>query len=381
MMKVLSYDKCCGCGSCVFVCPQKAINLKSDKEGFSYPKINYDLCVECGLCQKSCIVLNKNKLEHPQGNAYGAINKDDTIRYNSTSGGAFSAFAESILSAKGIIYGAASIENIIRHTRVDERENLSKLRGSKYVQSNLDSTFIMLESDLKDGKKVMFTGTPCQCAGLKSYLMCKKVKMDNLVLVDFVCHGVCSPKVYEEYIKYCNDKYTSNISEHRFRCKINGWKKHTEANILENGSVDTQSFHSQLFKSFFHSHFVHRPSCFNCEFSSVKRVSDVTMADFWGIENSIPNRFDSQGVSFLLANSIKGEQLIKSAVELEIFSVKLSDTENPCLYSPAKSPKNRNEFWKIYERRGFVGVANKYFHAGKTRRFITDCIKRFIGRQ
>lgn len=380
-MEILSYDKCCGCGSCVSICPTKAINLKQDKEGFSYPEINSEKCIQCGLCRKSCGVLNKNKLEFSQGSAYGAVNRNDSVRYNSTSGGAFSALAENVLSDGGVIYGAASVENVIKHIRVDNFEDISGLRGSKYVQSELESVFDFIDKDLKSRKRVIFTGTPCQCAGIKAYLRSKKINIDELILVDFVCHGVCSPKIYKEYIEYCNVRYTSNILEHKFRCKKNGWKKHTEANILENGSVDTESFHSQLFKSFFHSHFVHRPSCFNCEFSSIKRVSDITMADFWGIEKSIPNRFDSKGVSFLLANSIKGKELIESSRELETFQANLSDTDNPCLYSPAKSPANRKEFWEIYEKKGFTGVANKFFHAGKIRRFITDCIKKIIGRQ
>ena len=252
------------------------------------------------------------------------------------------------------------------------------MRGSKYVQSNIESVFSNIEAELKAGQQVLFSGTPCQCAAVKSYLSGKHINSDGLILIDIVCHGVCSPLVFKDYIEFCNSRSGSDVIEHIFRSKVNGWRNHTEENILANGEIDYKSFDSQLFKSFFHSHYTLRESCFHCPFATPQRVADITMADFWGLQQSIPTEYSPDGVSFLLANSDKGRMLIKSAEsKMRVFSAQIDDTEQPQLHQPSKKPENVQRFWHEYEK-GFKYVAVKYFHAGKIRRFLTDTIKKII---
>lgn len=379
MMEIVERDWCCGCGACKAICPRTAICIQKDTEGFYYPVIDSNKCIECGLCKKVCGVVNFEKVKNHPILVCGAKNKDDSIRMDSSSGGSFSAFAELVLKQNGIVYGAASVDNVIRHIRIDSNQDIYLLRGSKYVQSDIGSSFEDVISDLKAGKKVLFSGTPCQCAGLKNLLDVKKVDCTNLILIDFVCHGVCSPRVFADYIQYCNERYESPISEHKFRDKIKGWGKHTESNILQNGTKDSDSFISQMFKSVFYSSLALRPSCYNCKFTTTQRVGDITMADFWGLKRNKPDQYDETGVSLLLINTEQGKTIVKNASSLHFFDASLQDTDQPMLEHPTEKPSSRPAFWEVYMR-GFDKAMIKYFHAGKIRRFFTERIKKILKR-
>lgn len=378
MKEVVSRELCSGCGECAAVCPVHAITMQTGERGFRVPRINQSSCINCKKCINLCAIKNSNNLKLPEGIAFGAINLNDDARKNSSSGGAFSALGETFLSKGGVVYGAISSDNVISHDETTTISGLIKMRGSKYVQSNIESVFSNIEAELKAGQQVLFSGTPCQCAAVKSYLSGKHINSDGLILIDIVCHGVCSPLVFKDYIEFCNSRSGSDVIEHIFRSKVNGWRNHTEENILANGVIDYKSFDSQLFKSFFYSHYTLRESCFHCPFATPQRVADITMADFWGLQQSIPTEYSPDGVSFLLANSDKGRMLIKSAEsKMRVFSAQIDDTEQPQLHQPSKKPENVQRFWHEYEK-GFKYVAVKYFHAGKIRRFLTDTIKKII---
>ena len=377
MIESIATDQCCGCGACVAVCPSNAIMMKSNEHGFSYPGITQAKCINCGACKNVCVIRMASELKNKEGYALGAYNIDESVRYQSTSGGVFSALASSFVKNEGIVFGAVSINNTIVHVQANDYFGTIAMRGSKYVQSNIEDVFFKIKKLLINGNRVLFSGTPCQCAAVKSFCLIRKVPIVNLTLVDLVCHGVCSPKVYKDYIDYCSNRSHKNIEEHHFRDKILGWSKHTEANYFSDGEKDYKSYDSQLFKSIFYSHNAIREACFQCKFASKERVSDITLADFWGLKKNKPEYYDEKGVSFLLINSQKGEESIRrSENQLYIFRADIEDTEQPQLHSPCARPNTVDKFWNIYER-GFEYTVKKIYHAGKIRRLLSQIYRFF----
>lgn len=374
MNNILQDKWCCGCTACESICPNSAISI-SDKQGFYMPKLNSDLCTECGLCVKVCPGKRSPYNTYYAQKAFAAVNQNDEIRTLSTSGGAFSALAEAVISKGGIIYGAVCDGNNVIHKRTTD--DYGKMRGSKYLQSRIGKAFLLVEQDLKNGVTVLFSGTPCQCAGLKKYLNYKRVPLTDLITVDFICHGVVSPGIFKDYIDYCNKKSRKTVKEHIFRSKIHGWTKHTELNIFTDGTTDSQSYASQLFKSVFYSHLGMNDACFECRYASINRESDITMGDFWGIKNNHPELFDESGVSFLLVNTQKGMNLLELCKGLTVHDVDITDVEQPQLYGPAKKPEGYEDFWNYYNLNGFNKTVKKYYHGGTVYRMLSN-IYRFL---
>jgi len=374
---------CCGCTACESICPHQAIRMKPDEEGFLYPTIQENLCIECGLCKRVCAF---------QNGYFTAINFDEPIVYAtkhiskdvsdaSSSGGMFTAISDEILSNRGVVYGVGFDEKMIAcHQRSIDKERRNLLRGSKYVQSEMRQILKEIEIDLKDNITVLFTGTPCQVAATKEYLHRKNVEMDSLVFCDIICHGTPSPLMFFEYLKLCEKKNKKKISNHICRSKINGWHNHTEVNIFKDGQIDYKSYYSQLFKNMFHSHIILRPSCHNCKYTNLSRPSDITIADFWDIDKSIPDFDDDNGVSLVLVNTEKGKCLFK-AIEKNIIKRKsnIQDCIQPNLEQPTKPSLKREEFWNEYQKNGFEFVIKKHFGYGlkaDTKRFILNTLKK-----
>lgn len=359
---------CIGCLACENICPHSAI-IHDISSGFIRPIIDVVACVNCGLCLKVCpkdTVLGAKKFMQQ---AYAVKHTDTSVLNNSTSGGAFSALADYIISENGIVYGCVFENGKVQHIRAEK--NYSSMRGSKYVQSDLKRNHIDVAKDLENGRPVLFTGTPCQCASVINFLSLKKIETTNLVLVDFVCHGTTSPVLFGEYISYCEKKNNKKIDNHLFRSKINGWTSHTEMNILSDGTKDYQSYESQLFKSIFHSHYGMNEGCFDCKFTSTNRVSDITLADFWGIKKSHSDLFDENGVSFVLINSNKGQNVFDNCPNIDKQLVSITDTDQPSLYKPAVMPEEYNAFWKDYRKKGFDYIVKKYYHGGSIHRILS----------
>lgn len=377
MIDIVEKNSCCGCGACKEMCPRKAIDMQMDEKGFLYPIIDQEKCVDCGICRKACVINKSEEFKNDEGYALGAVNTNEIVRMKSTSGGAFSAISTTFIQNGGTVFGVASVDNYITHIQANTIAEIEPIRGSKYVQSRMDVVFLKISSLLTAGRKVMFSGTPCQCAAIKSYCLFRGLPVDNLFLIDVVCHGVCSPKVFADYIDYCSQRSRKNIVEHRFRDKVMGWSKHTEVNYYRNGEKDFSSYDSQLFKSIFHSHNAIRESCFNCKFTTKERVSDITMADFWGLKKRKPEYFDEKGVSFLLINSSKGEECIRQAYnQLMCFEADINDTDQPQLYRPCVRPNSVDRFWEMYKK-GFGYTVVKMYHAGKIRRLLSKVYRYF----
>lgn len=369
-MKAHVTDKnCTGCLACQSICPRHAITCDTST-GFIRPVVDETVCVNCGLCLRGCpkeAALEKTSFLQQ---TYAVKHTDATVLKNSTSGGAFSSVANTVIRQKGVVYGCVFQNGKIQHLRTEQ--DYSGMRGSKYVQSDLKNTYLDIAEDLDNGRTVLFTGTPCQCDAVKKFLSQKKTETTRLILVDFVCLGTTSPVLFDDYLSYCENKAHKKIDNHLFRAKIQGWTKHTEVNSFSDGTKDFQSYESQLFKSIFHSHLGMNEGCFECKFTSSQRVSDMTLADFWGVNKSRPELFDENGVSFVLINSEKGKTVFDQCWHLEKHAVSIADTEQPSLSRPAPRPEKYEAFWRDYHQKGFGGIVKKYYHGGKIYRALSD---------
>lgn len=360
-MQIINKNECTGCTSCKNICPNNAITMIEDKDGFKYPKINKKKCTNCGLCRKKCPIFDKNydKIKNEHICIYGCKHKEDNVRQQSSSGGMFTAISNYILKQKGIIYGAIlDDEKKVRHIRATTIEERNKLRGSKYVQSELENTFQLIKNDLKKGEVVLFVGTPCQNAGLKIYL---GKEYEKLLQCDFVCHGVPSPLLWEEFKNFLEKKNNSVIRNFKFRDKINGWHTHTESVEFDDGRIDNNSKISQANKYMLMSDLSYRKSCYECKFSTIKRVSDITISDYWGIEKKFPNFDDNKGVSLAIINTDKGKKCFENIKEeIEYLETSVDSCLQPQLIRPVKQPKKNNKFWEDYHNKGYEYVLKKY---------------------
>ena len=353
-------EDCCGCTACMSVCPTQAITMVADEEGFAYPNIDQGLCIDCRLCVKVCpLVGDRAPSNCEQPTVYAAKHNDDRIRFNSSSGGMYTAISDYILNLDGIVYGAGFDDNFaVRHQRAETAGERDKFRGSKYVQSDLQGAFWEIKKELLGRRVVLFTGTPCQNAGLRSFLGEDFV---NLYLCDIVCHGTPRPVVWKSYVEFCERKRKSKMKEYYFRFKGNGWHSHTEKAVYINGREDSTSPLSQSYKNLFHAHLPLRPACHDCKFCNFFRPSDITIADFWGIDKNMPEFDDNLGVSLVLINSPKGSKLFREiSSDLDYRESNTKDCMQPNLHQPTGPSQHRDEFWHDYRNRDFGYVLKKY---------------------
>lgn len=341
MIRLASQETCTGCAACANICPKSAIEMQMDKEGFLFPFIDEDLCVECGKCLKACPVLNvestRNCIE-PESYALWSL----LDRSCSSSGGAFSAFARMVLNQRGVVYGAELDESLTcKHTNIQDVADLGKLRGSKYVQSEIGTSFQTCLSHLKQGKNVLFTGTPCQVAGLYSFL---GKEYDNLLTVDLACHGVPSNLIFKSYIRKLQPKYKENIKGFFFR-KLDGWGKTPSVKLSE--KVKPLYGVDNLYMAAFDKAAIFRKSCYTCPFAKIPRIGDCSIADFWGIGRyGMPfNHNTSKGVSLVLVNTEKGRRALCSLSDIfkERRTLQEALYENGNLVNPSNKNSSRDE--------------------------------------
>lgn len=380
MIKVKLKTGCCGCAACVQVCPRGCISFSEDFEGFRYPIANKKECIECGLCEKVCPLLNEEKYKERRPQVvYAAKNKDDRIRMSSSSGGIFTILAEYTIQQNGVVFGARFDDNWeVVHDFTETIDGLSVFRGSKYVQSKIGNCYQITKTFLDKGRLVLFSGTPCQIAGLKSYL---RKKYDNLLCVDFICHGVPSPKVWRKYIDNITENVRSGkksvsfpfiysfsegeaqgtssnlqIESLSFRNKKTGWKKYSFALTFAEASADGKKnivslshiFNKDLFMNLFLNNVVIRPSCYDCKFRSFKSGSDITMGDFWGIRKIFPTFDDDKGVSLIALNTEKGTKMYPSAYSIsEKSNIEDCLKWNPSITHSPSRPFIRNIYFSL----------------------------------
>ena len=359
MIEITDKTKCCGCHACYNICPKGAIKMQQDKKGFEYPVVDKEKCINCGLCNKVCPIIN-NKQINNEPKAYACYNKDLNMRMQSSSGGIFTLLAEEILNRGGVVFGASFNKNFeVEHIMVESVGKLEKLRGSKYTQSKIGETYKKAKEILEEGRYVLFTGTPCQIEGLKSYL---RKEYDNLYTQDIICHGVPSPKVWKKYIKHRDNTDNGKTKKISFRNKDNGWKLYN-VKFEYNSSSYKQNQNEDKYMQAFLRNTILRDSCYNCSFKKLNRISDITLADFWGIQNIMPKLDDDKGTSLVIINSKKGQELFENIKETIIYkNVDLQEATkyNPSMTKSADKDPNREKFFKNLDKLEFDELVNKY---------------------
>lgn len=355
MIEIKNKADCCGCTACASICPQDAITMQPDSMGFLYPVVAKEKCVDCGLCEKVC-AFNDNydtSLNLPQPIAYGARHKDMHEVETSRSGAAFIAISDYVLENGGVVYGVGYTDHFrVVHKRAKTKEERNEFKGSKYVQSDLRGVFRQVKKDLKDGLTVLFSGTPCQTAGLNSYIG-KKLR-ENLILVDIICHGVPGPYLWRDYLAYLEKKQGDRICWVNFRDKQEyGWTAHHETFKFENGGGVKVSF-----TDLFYKHIMFREACGKCHFANTRRPSDITLGDFWGWERFDPDiNKDDKGLSLIFINTEKGRKLFETVKGQLLFkSVKIEDCLQPNLQHPSVPHPSCKDFERDYREKGFEYV-------------------------
>ncbi len=358
---------CCGCRACEHICPTNSIKMIEDEEGFGYPLRNESLCIQCDLCKKVCPIVNRDEISNSfdktfQPKAYMAINRDETILDKSASGGVFSAIVESYCKDNFVVFGVEFDEKLHAiHSYSETIEGTDKYRKSKYIQSDINDSYKKVERFLREGKSVLFTGTPCQIAGLRLFL---RKDYDNLFCVDLVCHGVPSQKVFNDYKDYLQKKYEGEIRSFTFRHKTHtnskDWNSRNIKAVINDKTIVMNSQEDVYLKGY-HSGLFYRPACYECKYANPNRVSDVTMADFWGVEKLYPNENVHKGVSVLLANTAKGQLLVQKMhkqMKLDKVDINYVIESNAQLNRPAKMHPKRDKFYQLLKTKPFDEVVD-----------------------
>lgn len=368
-------NKCSGCSSCMNKCPNGAIKMKFDKEGFRYPEIDKEKCTNCGLCKKACPYLKKQDVSEMK--TYACFNKNKQEQLNSSSGGIFILLAKYILNNNGLVVGAGfDNKHNLKHLICENEQDLIKLQGSKYLQSEIGTTYKKIQEELKNNRLVLYTGTPCQIAGLKAFL---NKDYDNLYTQDIVCHGCPSKVVFDSYLS----SFKNEIKNISFRNKPNGWLNYNTTISFKNNKFYNNSHYNDKYMYLFLKDYCLRPSCYECKYKGEQRFSDITLADFWGINEVCKEMFNSDGTSLLMVNSKKGLDLfnsIKKDLEYKEVNRKESLKYNPSACTPVNKPNVRDEFMDDALTMEFDKLYDKYHVKESLKIRIKNRIKREIGR-
>lgn len=380
MINVVKKSDCSGCYSCANICPKDCIKLEADHEGFEYPAINKEKCINCHLCEKVCPVINEVKAEKIETIAYACRNKNEEVRKNSSSGGVFTLLCEEVIKSGGVVFGATFDENFeVKHIYAETLEECEKLKGSKYVQSKIGNTYRQAKEFLNQGRLVLFSGTQCQIKGVNLFL---NKEYDNLITSEIICHGVPSPKIFKLYKDNLKNQYNSKIKDIRFRDKTLGWNKFSYVTEFENNKIYSKTLHEDIYmKGFLHDLYL-RPSCYECRAKNFVSNSDISLADYWGVEKKHLEFDDDKGVSLVLVNTKKGKDIfekISSSMEFIKTDIDYAINNNPCIIRPIKYNKNREKFFKAVEGKNLENSIRKYTKAtfgqrvkGKIRSLLID---------
>lgn len=360
-----SSEVCCGCGACASICPKDAITQFIDSNGYLLYKVNKEKCVNCGLCLKVCPIQGEKPVNLPV-EAFAACSKDKESRKNAASGGVFAAIAAFLLKQGWTVWGAAyenEQSNNVVHTKVSTIKDLPKLQGSKYVQSKTENVFYEIKQDLEKGKKVLFSGTPCQVAALKNYI---GKYQNGLVTIDLICHGVPNAEMFNHYIAALEELHMGNISQFSFRDKSFGWGMNASAILTSKNGKEKKivipSKNSSYFNLFLNSQ-IYRQSCYKCPYAQMSRSGDITIGDYWGIEKEHPellkkgNMLKEEGISCVFINSEKGLRLIQECgqnITLYKTTPKKIAAHNGQLNTPSQKPSNYGDILNQIRLSGFL---------------------------
>ena len=363
MINIIDKAKCTGCSACVNICPKKAISFNNDSAGYRYPKVNLDNCVDCSLCENVCPIINSvdTKGSYSDPIVKAAWNKNEEIRINSTSGGIFSALAEVFINQGGYVVGAEYTEDFgIHHIVISNADKIKNIRQSKYAQSELGDIFNKIRSLLNKNEKVLFCGSPCQVAGLKNYLM---KDYDNLLIVDFICRGIISQKIYKNYLESVERHTNSTITKVQFKNKDFGWNRFSTKLSLEDGrSYHKDRYNDEYMLGYLKYNLFLRPCCHECEFKTLPRISDVSLGDFWGIGNVKKELDNDKGTSVVIINSEKGAKffdLLNDLIDSESSTIEQVTKGNSCLFNVAPKGKYSDYFYEKFGKMDFIDLIHK----------------------
>lgn len=382
MIEIEKKEECCGCEACYNVCPHKAIKMSEDENGFKFSNVLKEKCTNCNACLRVCPILNTKNIDNKldfEKKAFIAINRNEEIRKVSSSGGIFTLLAEEVLKDGGVVFGAMFDDKFnVVHGWIEDINDICKMRGSKYVQSEIKDSYNNVKKFLEQGRKVLFTGTPCQVSGLINFL---GKQYPNLYTQDIICHGVPSPKVWRKYIQYRRKKDKSSPASISFRDKKHGWKLFSMKFAYENMEYVQDINHDIYLKAFLRN-IALRDSCYSCRFKDSSKVSaDITLGDFWGIEQVAPEFNDNKGVSAVILNTEKGlgifkeisSNIIKKEIDIDTI-VKY----NSALTKSVSPSKNREKFFADLDKKDFDELASKYLKEPSVFRKIASKIKRSL---
>ena len=358
IVSAMDADDCCGCETCMQVCPKNAILLENKEEGFLYPKVDYGKCVQCGLCSIKCPSLNRVDGSMPI-QVFAVRHSDANIVQNSTSGGAFTALSDYILKNGGLIFGAALCDEFnCRHIQANNVADRNRMRGAKYVQSYMGNSFLKVKEGLLKNKQVLFSGTPCQIAGLRNYLGNKNT--DNLILVDIVCHGVPSPQVFKDHIQWL-EKQHGKVKQYIFRSKDIGWHGLNVKVTYADGAKEIDTIRTNVYSRLYFNSLITRKSCYGCKYASMERVGDITISDFWTIDKCSTRFNDEKGTSCVYLNTEKGRKLFEQVIsDVDVETHSFEESMQPNLNKPTCPSEDRDLFWNDYRAHGFDYCAKKY---------------------
>lgn len=375
MISIQNKVDCCGCNACGDICGKQAISFKTDNEGFWYPEVDMEKCVDCGLCEKVCPIINAKELKKndlPQSICYAAEHKNIEVVFDSTSGGLFSALADIMYRSKGYVGGAVFNEDFksVRQYISNDKTDLPRLRSSKYLQSSLEGFYCQVRDLVKAGEHVLVCGSPCQMAALRAFL---RKDYENLIIADYICRGINSPKVWGKYIDSYEERYGSKVVYAKAKSKEYGWRNLTQKVILEDGRhmYETRE-QSNFTKGYLQTGVYCRPSCYDCKFKGYPRISDITLADFWGIEKVNTSMEKNLGTSLVMINSRKGEKYfenVKSHINYVEVPFNSIEAGNRSLNLSVDPPKvDRNQFFEDLDKMSFLQIADKYIKRRKSKR-------------
>ncbi|MCC3348772.1 Coenzyme F420 hydrogenase/dehydrogenase, beta subunit C-terminal domain [Phocaeicola coprocola] len=372
MITIKDKSQCCGCWACENICPKNCISMKEDNEGFRYPEVNTKICIECGLCEKICPIQNTPHNNNEITDSYVIQHKNNEIRRDSTSGGFFSAICDYVIAQNGYVFGAVYNEKMeVVHYGTNQKEEIKRFRGSKYVQSQIGNTYQETKSLLLKGYLVCFSGTPCQIAGLKNFL---RKEYTNLITVDLVCRGNPSPLLLKKYLAYQEKYYNSKITKVKFRDKYYGYDFSTMTLEFQNEKIQYHyGMEGDPMLKFFFLDLCSKPACHQCKFKTIERVSDFTIFDCWNAK-SFTKKMDKKGATHVFIHSSKGHEVfeqLKSYFHYQKTDIQQAVRQDGCMILSSTTPsKNREQFFNDLNSLPFDKVQKKYFPLTLKRKLI-----------
>lgn len=375
---MLPQEECTGCAVCAYACPKNCITMQQDSKGFLYPRIDTATCIKCGACVKACPALSPVSKWSLPNKVYAARSRIKDERLNSSSGGIASALAETYIQNGGIVYGAAFDENlVVKHIRVTDREGVKKIQGSKYVQSDIQQIYPELKHDLTVGNSVLVFGTPCQIAAIRRIFG----NQNRLLLCDLICHSAPSPKLFADHIRAI-EADGKKVADYRFRDKTFGWSYNLNRILYQDGSEELHSYWNQCYKRLFLLNLTDRESCYSCLYTDCRRVGDITLGDYWGIEKVTDQFEDDQGVNVVLINTEKAEVVFETALlqKIECVETALEDALQKHLIMPCEKTSLVCSFWECYKRTSYRTAAERFaggYHYLTLRNRIKDFLRKY----